>query len=556
MSNSDSHLARLRVFIEATHWVPFTDVGRFISVLLFCICLSARAERQSDRDAMLLELRELRARIEALESRLEASGPVVASPTVSNVMDPIRSGPEVRLGTADSSHQKLSEDPESVASLPGGSEVLKQSSDDDVHRVPVLTLDSIARTLEDQEQRLKDQESRWMELRDRTDGTSPELIHKALKDKWYERISLRGYTQVRFTQPWSHGGVPLHVPADRSVNEDESFTIRRGRMILSGDVTSRVFTYGQMDFAASPFDGDWTLQMRDLYADISLDTEKTHRVRIGQSKVPFGWVNLQSSQNRAPLERPEGFNLAVEGERDLGAYYIWAPQVARQRFRELIRRGLKGSGDYGVVSVGGYSGQGLNRSDKNGEPHAIVHLTYPFQFENGRFLETSLHAYHGRFVVGTGELKSAGGTYVPLADGDGIRDQRVGWSAVLYPQPFGLEVAWNVGRGPRLDEELQGVRSDFLHGGYIQAMYRATDQRGDWFPFVRWNYFDGGRKFARNAPSMRVNELDIGLEWQPWPEVEITVAYTRTFRRTNTRSHPFLDSENADRIGIQAQWNY
>src|SRR3712207_8809216 len=54
-----------------------------------------------------------------------------------------------------------------------------------------------------------------------------------------------------------------------------------------------------------------------LFRSIAIDDAKEHRFRVGQSKVPFGWVNLQSSQNRAPLERPDALNQAVEGERDI-----------------------------------------------------------------------------------------------------------------------------------------------------------------------------------------------------------------------------------------------
>ena len=79
---------------------------------------------------------------------------------------------------------------------------------------------------------------------------------------------------------------------------------------------------------------------------------------------------------------------------------------------------------------------------------------------------------------------------------------------------------------------------------------------GEWIPFVRWHYYDGGRKFAANAPSTHVNELDVGLEWSPIPELEVSVSYTRTFRRTNTRTAPYSETEGADRVGLQAQWNY
>ena len=59
-----------------------------------------------------------------------------------------------------------------------------------------------------------------------------------------------------------------------------------------------------------------------------------------------------------------------------------------------------------------------------------------------------------------------------------------------------------------------------------------------------------------NAPHDEVNELDVGVEWQPWPELELTALYTHTFRRTNTRVAPYNDTESADRLAFQAQINF
>jgi hypothetical protein len=81
------------------------------------------------------------------------------------------------------------------------------------------------------------------------------------------------------------------------------------------------------------------LQARDVYADVSLDPAREFRVRLGLSKVPYGFSNLQSSQNRYALERPDALNSAVEGERDLGAYFIWAPYDIRNRYKDLVKAG-------------------------------------------------------------------------------------------------------------------------------------------------------------------------------------------------------------------------
>lgn len=377
------------------------------------------------------------------------------------------------------------------------------------------------------------------------------------KAKWFDRISFRGYAQIRYTEVLDQEGAELHVLNDASVSEASSFLMRRGRLILSGDVTDRLFVYLQSDFNASLGSGEYTLAMRDYYGDLALDEDQEFRLRFGQSKVPFGWVNLQSSQNRLTMERADALNTAVEGERDIGVFGYWAPAAIRARFRDLVRTGLKGSGDYGVAGLGVYSGQGLNRLDLNGEPHVVARLSYPWQLAGGQYFETGIAAYHGTFVSPVTALAAGGGgTYTPWRLADGVTDQRIGGTLVWYPQPFGLEAEWNVGRGPELAADRRAIESRFLHGGYVMANYRVQGWHGDWFPFVRWQYYDGGRKFAANAPGLVVNEWDVGVEWQPWPEFEVAISYTHTVERSNTRVAPYGTTEAADRIGFQAQINF
>lgn len=379
------------------------------------------------------------------------------------------------------------------------------------------------------------------------------------KNKWYERLSFRGYTQFRYYPVANYEGADINVINERSVGEDSrTFEIRRGRFILQGDVTEHLFLYAQFDAMASVGGSglDFSVQTRDLYADIALDRKKEFRIRAGESKVPFGWVNLQSSQNRAPMERPDALNSAVEGERDIGVYFMWAPEEIRKRFRELVSSGLKGSGDYGVFAIGAYSGQGLNRQDVNGEAHILARASYPFKLANGQFVELGVQGYTGRFRSNTSAINPGTGNITPVQHERGVLDERVGATFVWYPQPFGIEAEWNIGRGPQLSNDFRTINDEFLTGGYVQLNYKYDDpSTGTWFPFIRWQYFDGGRKFAANAPNLHVNEIDIGVEWSPYPEVELTLMYTRTIDRTNTRVFPY-DQSVGDRFGIQLQWNY
>ena len=389
-------------------------------------------------------------------------------------------------------------------------------------------------------------------------------LKSSLKDKWYEKLSIRGYVQTRYTTLMSgEGRGALETFNDPTLKNNNQLLLRRGRMIFSGDAAEHVYLYAQIDYQASvgatsttsgSLGGQRTgLQTRDLYADISIDKDKEHRFRLGISKVPYGWVNLQSSQNRLSIERPDALNSAVEGERDLGFYYMWADKEARQRFRDLVRTGLKGSGDYGVFAFGAYNGQTLNQNDSNRNQHLIARLTYPFRLDNGQYIEAGFGGYSGRVVV---------------PQSTEFTDRRASAHFILYPQPFGIEAEWTVGEGPeniannilfdgtaRKAAGPVGVGS--LQGGYVTASYKIDSSAGTVIPFSRWQYFDGARKLGSYAPKMKVNEVDFGIEYQPWPEFEIAAIYTRAFERTSSGSSwnntIFKDQ---DRFTLHMQFNY
>ncbi len=392
-----------------------------------------------------------------------------------------------------------------------------------------------------------------------TDNTSPATMSKAdldvlLADKWYERLKLKGYMQFRGSSVLNENGGLLNVPNDPFANDVTTLGIRRGRLTLSGDITSHLYMYVQVDYfgtVTGSASGTGTnvnaLQARDYYADISLDPGREYRVRLGLSKVPFGWSNMQSSQNRLATERPDAINSAVEGERDLGAFFYYSPYDVRERFKNLVKMGLRGSGDYGLLALGAYSGQGIGRSDGNAQTHFVARLAYPFEFSNGQFFEVGIAAYTGRFMPAV-----TGATAVPTR---GVNDSRVGISAILYPQPFGLEAEWNWGEGPELNTATNRIDAKSLNGGYIQACYRhvfANSQ--ELIPFVRWQYYNGGRKFAANAPHNNVNEVGLGLRYIPYPELEMSLMFNHG-TRTNTNLAPY-NAVSYEYIGLQAQVNF
>ena len=396
-----------------------------------------------------------------------------------------------------------------------------------------------------------------------TDNTSPSTMSAAeldslLADKWYERLKMKGYLQVRADSVMHEDGGPLHIQNDPFANDQSSIGIRRGRLAFSGDVTNHLYLYFQADYFATvnATNGSQNvLQARDYYADISLDPAREHRVRMGLSKVPFGYATMQSSQNRLALERPEAISTAVEGERDLGVYYMYAPYEIRERFKNLVKMGLRGSGDYGMLTVGAYSGQGINRPDTNGQPHWLARATYPFEFDNGQFLELGISGYAGKFNTTTAAIPGVGTPTNGNGANRGFTDTRVAISGVLFPQPFGIETEWNWGKGPVLSNDMRTINSASLSGGYVQANYRHVfASQKEFIPFVRWQTYNGGRKFATNAPRDKVNEVGVGFRYIPYPELELTAMFMHGMR-TNTNVAPY-SNVNYDYLGLQAQVNF
>ena len=300
----------------------------------------------------------------------------------------------------------------------------------------------------------------WVQLKAEEEKREAKVMEESrgigdvpVRERWYEKISVRGYTQFRYN--YTSGNDLLTSPGDRSIVKYNEFFLRRARLIVSGQPHDRVFVYLQGEFAGFVTDtnsnnnNEGTAVLRDAYADIFLTENKEWRIRAGQSKIPFGFETMQSSQNRLAFDRNDATFSAVPNERNLGVYLYYAPTVVRERFRRLVESGLKGSGDYGMLGIGVYNGQAIDQQDANKNKHVIFHSMYPHEFSNGQIVQVGMDAYTGQVFVSTSPVvptNPAGTNGQPFSpqvtNGGNYLDERVAWHLVVFPQPFGLQAEY------------------------------------------------------------------------------------------------------------------
>jgi hypothetical protein len=382
------------------------------------------------------------------------------------------------------------------------------------------------------------------QINDSTKAKTP-----APSKKWYESVQMRGYMQVRYNGLLQTNEDLACEQCDRSWGGENDFFIRRMRLIFYGQVSPRVYFYIQPDFASSPSSSAMHYgQLRDAYFDVGIDEKNEFRFRIGQSKVPYGFENMQSSQNRLPLDRADALNSAVTNERDLGVFFYWAPAKTRKLFSSLVSEGLKGSGDYGVLGIGVYNGQTANRPEPNSNKHVVARASYPVQIKN-QIIEAGIQAYKGQFTL----LSTTSG--VTTLEDKLYDDERVGATFVLYPKPFGILAEYNIGRGPEYDKLTNSIITSPLKGGYITASYKLDFKGQTLIPFTRYQYYDGGKKHELDARSYEVKELEIGAEWQLNKNFELVVMYTMSSRRYEDAVNP-TNYQRGNLLRIQAQVNF
>lgn len=371
------------------------------------------------------------------------------------------------------------------------------------------------------------------------------------KLNWYDKISIRGYTQVRYNRLFETNPDLKSEQGDKSIGNLGGFFIRRMRIIIYGQIHENVYFYIQPDFASSASStGLHFGQLRDAYFDVSLDKKREFRFRIGQSKVPFGFENMQSSQNRLPLDRNDAFNSAVSNERDLGAFFMYAPKKIRELYSSLVNDGYKGSGDYGVFAFGLYNGQTANKPELNNNSHFVARISYPFKIKE-QIIEPGIQGYTGIWTMPKDQLSAK----TKVEKNYEYLDERYAASLILYPKPIGIQAEYNIGKGPEYDVAKDSIMTKDLKGGYVTLSYLVKIKKQVIIPFVRGTVYQGGKKHELDARSHNVKEIETGIEYQMFKNFEFTASFMYSERTTSDQT-----KENNRQIGsllrLQAQLNF
>lgn len=100
--------------------------------------------------------------------------------------------------------------------------------------------------------------------------------------KWYEKLNIRGYAQLRYNRLLETNPNLGCEQCDRSWGNNGGFFLRRIRIIFFGQIHPRVYVYIQPDFASSVSSSNLHfVQIRDAYFDVGLDKNNEFRFRLG-----------------------------------------------------------------------------------------------------------------------------------------------------------------------------------------------------------------------------------------------------------------------------------
>lgn len=381
---------------------------------------------------------------------------------------------------------------------------------------------------------------------------------KVEEKKWYEKMKWSGYAQMRYNRLLESNPNYKCESCDKSWGDNQSFFFRRARLTYQGYVNERVYAYVQMDYASiikskADQNENWNfIQLRDAYFDYGFDSKNEFRIRMGLTKVPYGFDNMQSSAVRLPMDRSDAMNSGAPNERDMGAFFLWSPENVRKLQRDtLTSNGMKGHGDYGVFMIGMYNGQSANKPELNDQVHVAAKLSYPIKIKS-QIIEPGISAFAGRWVMGPDQLTSG---VVTTSDKE-YDDQRVAVGVMVQPRPIGLTAEYTKGKGPEFNPTTNTVETKNLEGAYATLSYRiASKKAGIIQPFFRAQYYNGGKKLEKDARHYHVNEWEGGVEWMVNKGMEVTASYQNGHRRMSDLS-VLNYNESGHLLRLQVQFNY
>lgn len=206
---------------------------------------------------------------------------------------------------------------------------------------------------------------------------------------------------------------------------------RRLRLKPRVEFTDSLTLYNQLDFDPDGFQQeDLELTVLDLY--LSYQFAEGHELLIGQTKVPFGFENLRSSERLLTVERSDVMRQSFP--RDIGA----------------VVQGKRGRWNY---SAGLFQGQGATNQERNGQQDYFGRVVYQ--------------------AFPSVELGVAGhvGSFRPRNGGVDIEIKRLGLEARFQQGPFRLEGEYIVAQGYNLYSNGDTASRGF----YIYGVYKARE---------------------------------------------------------------------------------
>lgn len=407
----------------------------------------------------------------------------------------------------------------------------------------------------------------WLRIKaeeERKALTQQTELQMAASPRWYERIRISGYVQLRYAL---NGNPMMDIPLGdkNATGKPQSFYFKRIRMPIQGQISDRLAFYLQPAFEGSGFDTGDSFDLVDAFGDFHITTNKQHRIRFGLHRAPNAFDTYRSSSQRQELDRHESVQSGTPGERDIGISYMWTSLIAQKRFAQLATY-HNGPGDYGNFAIMVYNGQTRNKTELNADKHVGIRLAHPFELPNGRLLEVGAQAYRGMFVVPTNTVSTCPIASHQYGSNDGktgcqILDERLTGYFWTPAQPWGLLAEYTVGRGPK--RNAQGVIEEtHLYGFYVQPYYswRYSDV-GMLTGYFRYGEYHGGLKTI-NAVDGRSNTINVGLVWEPDTHWRYVIEYMYKEGLNTFQTSPGVALTSADPqaaftgnlLRFQAQW--